>query len=136
MYMHGNKVTRRMDAVDEEWSRWNWRTEGDMMVNGAYFVPSGDGLGAQFALASSVEPRAAGFIDQITRNAGTLPPTMYLPSSNLFIFFFILYHFLLFSNILLKTYQITQNLYIYYPFIYFSSKISFIGKNTAYPFFF
>lgn len=67
-----------MDANDEEWSRWNWRTEGDILVNGAYFVPSGDGLGAEFALASSIEPRSVGFIDQITMNAGTILPTMYV----------------------------------------------------------
>ena len=67
-----------MDAKDEDWARWNWRTEGDIMVNGAYFVPSGDGLGAQFAMASSVEPKSAGFIDQLTMNAGALPPARYV----------------------------------------------------------
>lgn len=68
-----------MDAKDEDWARWNWRTEGDIMVNGAYFVPSGNGLGAQFAMASSVEPKSAGFIDQLTMNAGALLPARYLP---------------------------------------------------------
>ncbi|RVW97648.1 putative pectate lyase 13 [Vitis vinifera] len=72
---NAKEVTRRMDAKDGDWARWNWRTEGDIMVNGAYFVPSGDGLGAQFAMASSVEPKSAGFIDQLTMNAGALPPT-------------------------------------------------------------
>lgn len=25
-----------------EWKSWNWRSEGDLMMNGAYFVESGD----------------------------------------------------------------------------------------------
>lgn len=42
------------------------------MVNGAFFVPSGAGLSAQYARASSVEPKSAALIDQLTMNAGVL----------------------------------------------------------------
>ena len=42
------------------------------MVNGAFFVPSGLGLSAQYAKASSVEPISAGLINQLTMNAGVI----------------------------------------------------------------
>ncbi|XP_010067210.2 probable pectate lyase 5 [Eucalyptus grandis] len=64
------EVTKRVDTEETEWTDWNWRTEGDIMVNGAYFVPSGVGLSAQYSKASSLEPKSAGLIDQLTLNAG------------------------------------------------------------------
>lgn len=69
---NAKEVTRRLDAKGSEWEGWNWRTEGDVMVNGAFFVPSGDGVSAQYSLASSVEPKSAAFIDHLTLNAGVL----------------------------------------------------------------
>ncbi|KAL0310458.1 UNVERIFIED_CONTAM: putative pectate lyase 12 [Sesamum calycinum] len=66
------EVTKREDTNEGEWSDWNWRTDGDIMVNGAFFVPSGEGLGLQYAKASSVEPKSATLIDQLTMNAGVL----------------------------------------------------------------
>lgn len=68
------QVTRRLDADGQEWESWNWRTEGDLMINGAFFVPSGDGVNPQYTLASSMEPKSAAFIDQLTLNAGVLLP--------------------------------------------------------------
>lgn len=59
-----------MDTDEGQWTGWNWRTEGDMMVNGAFFVPSGAGLSTQYAKASSVEPKSAALIDQLTSTAG------------------------------------------------------------------
>lgn len=61
-----------MDTDEGQWTNWNWRTDGDIMVNGAFFVPSGAGLSAQYAKASSVEPKAAGLIEQLTMHAGVL----------------------------------------------------------------
>ena len=40
------------------------------MVNEAYFVASGASLSAQYAKASSVEPKSAAHIEQLTFNAG------------------------------------------------------------------
>ncbi|XP_030450851.1 probable pectate lyase 13 [Syzygium oleosum] len=64
------EVTKRVDTEENHWSDWNWRTEGDIMVNGAFFVPSGVGLSAQYSKASSIEPKSAGLINQLTMNAG------------------------------------------------------------------
>ncbi|KAJ8436162.1 hypothetical protein Cgig2_025329 [Carnegiea gigantea] len=69
---NAKEVTRRLDTKENEWERWNWRTEGDLMANGAFFVPSGDGVNAHYVLASSVEPKSAAFIDQLTLNSGVL----------------------------------------------------------------
>ncbi|KAL2899937.1 putative pectate lyase 13 [Bienertia sinuspersici] len=71
---NAKEVTRRLDAKGEEWESWNWRTEGDLMVNGAFFVPSGDGVNPQYSLASSMDPKPAAYIDQLTLNAGILVP--------------------------------------------------------------
>lgn len=47
------------------------------MVNGAFFVPSGAGLSAQYAKASSVEPKAAVQIDQLTMYSGVFGDPRY-----------------------------------------------------------
>ncbi|CAM9003790.1 unnamed protein product [Rhodiola kirilowii] len=64
------EVTKRVETDEREWAGWNWRTEGDVMVNGAFFVPSGAGAGGMYAKASSIEPKTAALIDQLTMNAG------------------------------------------------------------------
>lgn len=69
--MYFVQVTKRVDTNEGEWASWNWRTEGDLMVNGAFFVPSGPDVSPQYARASSVEPKSAAIIDQLTMNAGS-----------------------------------------------------------------
>lgn len=66
-----------MDTDESEWTSWNWRTDGDIMVNGAFFVPSGIGLSTQYAKASSVDPKNAALIDQLTLNAGVFGDPRY-----------------------------------------------------------
>ncbi|KAL9264722.1 putative pectate lyase 12 [Drosera capensis] len=68
--INAKEVTKRVETDEKDWTDWNWRTEGDIMVNGAFFVPSGDGLGVQYAKATSVEPKSVGLIEQVTMNAG------------------------------------------------------------------
>ncbi|KAL5223865.1 hypothetical protein ABZP36_010504 [Zizania latifolia] len=68
----GVVVTKRVDTEDGRWSGWNWRTEGDMMVNGAFFVPSGEGLEAIYDKASSTDPKSSALVDQLTAGAGVL----------------------------------------------------------------
>lgn len=67
---NAKEVTKRVDTDEGQWSDWNWRTDGDIMVNGAFFVPSGPGLSAQYAKASSVEPKSSSLVTQLTMNAG------------------------------------------------------------------
>lgn len=66
------KVTKRVETAQEHWRGWNWRSEGDILVNGAFFVASGEGLELKYEKAYSVEPKSAGLIDQLTMNSGVL----------------------------------------------------------------
>ncbi|KAI4384388.1 hypothetical protein MLD38_002553 [Melastoma candidum] len=66
------EVTKRVDTDESQWANWNWRSEGDVMVNGAFFVPSGAGVSAQYSKASSVDPKSAALVDQLTMNAGVI----------------------------------------------------------------
>ncbi|KAI3957349.1 hypothetical protein MKW98_003070 [Papaver atlanticum] len=67
---NAKEVTKRVDTG--EWADWDWRSEGDIMVNGAFFIPSGGGAGRSYAKASSVEPKSSALIEQLTMNAGVL----------------------------------------------------------------
>lgn len=60
------------------------------MVNGAFFVPSGDGVSPAYARATSVQPKAAAIIDQLTVNAGVFGDPRY-------------YNYIIYSNIASST---------------------------------
>lgn len=66
------QVTKRVDTGEGEWRGWNWRSDGDIMVNGAYFVTSGAGVEVKYEKAYSVEPKSAVLIDQLVMHAGAL----------------------------------------------------------------
>jgi len=65
-------VTKRVETPDGDWKGWNWRSEGDILVNGAFFVASGEGAEMRYEKAYSVEPKSASFITQITFHSGVL----------------------------------------------------------------
>jgi len=87
------QVTKRVDTAEGQWAGWNWRTEGDMMVNGAFFVPSGEGLEDIYDKASSTDPKSSALVDVLTQNAGVFGDPRYVrwitsPSPReLFLFF-------------------------------------------------
>ncbi|KAF4370972.1 hypothetical protein F8388_002865 [Cannabis sativa] len=69
---NAKEVTKRVETGEGEWRSWNWRSEGDIMVNGAYFVASGEGVEVKYEKAYSVEPKSAVLIDMLTLHAGPL----------------------------------------------------------------
>ncbi|KAL5538407.1 hypothetical protein UlMin_044126 [Ulmus minor] len=69
---NAKEVTKRVETGEGEWKSWNWRSEGDLMVNGAYFVASGEGVEVKYEKAYSVEPKSAVLIDMLTLHAGPL----------------------------------------------------------------
>ncbi|XP_022870428.1 probable pectate lyase 12, partial [Olea europaea var. sylvestris] len=77
---NAKEVTKRVDTEEEKWRDWNWRSEGDVMVNGAYFVASGQGVEVKYEKAYSVEPKSAAYIDQLVMNAGVLTSRSFLLS--------------------------------------------------------
>ncbi|XP_073280791.1 probable pectate lyase 5 [Primulina huaijiensis] len=66
------EVTKHEDAPESEWKNWNWRTEGDLMLNGAFFTTSGAGASSNYAKASSLGARPSSMISSITGRAGAL----------------------------------------------------------------
>ncbi|KAL6002087.1 hypothetical protein ACLOJK_037535 [Asimina triloba] len=66
------EVTKRVETAEGYWKNWNWRSEGDMMLNGAYFTPSGAGASASYARASSLGAKSSSMVAAITTGAGPL----------------------------------------------------------------
>lgn len=69
---NAKEVTKRVDTEEGKWRGWNWRSEGDMMVNGAFFVASGEGVEVKYEKAYSIEPKSADHIDLLIMHAGVL----------------------------------------------------------------
>ncbi|KAI4365735.1 hypothetical protein MLD38_021698 [Melastoma candidum] len=66
------EVTKRVDTWSGIWKGWNWRSEGDLMLNGAFFTPSGRGAAANYARASSLGAMPSSLVGTITSAAGAL----------------------------------------------------------------
>nr|CAD1820956.1 unnamed protein product [Ananas comosus var. bracteatus] len=66
------EVTKRVETEESVWKSWNWRSEGDLMLNGAYFTPSGAGASASYSRASSLGARPSDMVGDITSGAGVL----------------------------------------------------------------
>ncbi|KAI5599721.1 hypothetical protein POPTR_002G238800v4 [Populus trichocarpa] len=66
------EVTKRVETNAGVWKHWNWRSEGDLLLNGAYFTASGAGAAASYARASSLGAKSSSMVGDITSNAGAL----------------------------------------------------------------
>ncbi|KAI3706206.1 hypothetical protein L6452_23797 [Arctium lappa] len=66
------EVTKRVDSDSRQWHGWNWRSEGDLLLNGAYFIPSGAGAAASYARASSLGAKPSAMVGTLTAGAGVL----------------------------------------------------------------
>ncbi|GAA0166081.1 lyase [Lithospermum erythrorhizon] len=66
------QVTKHEDAPESAWRNWNWRSEGDLMLNGAYFLRSGAGATNAYARASSLSARPYSLVSALTTTAGAL----------------------------------------------------------------
>lgn len=62
----------RMDTAESKWETWDWRSEGDLFVNGAFFVPSGAGASSNYQKAATVGPKSSALVGILTANAGAL----------------------------------------------------------------
>ncbi|KAF5784807.1 putative pectate lyase [Helianthus annuus] len=68
---NAKEVTHRVITAGR-WRHWNWRSEGDLMLNGAYFTPSGKGAAASYARASSLSAKPSSFVGSLTSGSGAL----------------------------------------------------------------
>ncbi|KAL8143830.1 hypothetical protein V2J09_016862 [Rumex salicifolius] len=66
------EVTKRVDTNHWVWKRWNWRSDGDLLLNGAYFTPSGRGAGSSYARASSLAAKPSTWVGSLTKDSGAL----------------------------------------------------------------
>ncbi|THU55011.1 hypothetical protein C4D60_Mb11t02080 [Musa balbisiana] len=66
------EVTKRVDTDSSVWKSWNWRSDGDLLLNGAYFTTSGGGASGSYAKASSLGAKSSSMVGSITTDAGAL----------------------------------------------------------------
>ncbi|CAH9082029.1 unnamed protein product [Cuscuta epithymum] len=68
------EVTHRASGTPEEWRQWTWRSEGDVFMNGAFFVESGDPkfTSKHAKLYDGIRPFKGEEVTWITRFAGAL----------------------------------------------------------------
>ncbi|CAN8277471.1 unnamed protein product [Cochlearia groenlandica] len=68
------EVTKHEDAPESEWNNWNWRSEGDLMLNGAFFRLSGAGptKSSSYSRASSLSARPSSHVGEMTIASGAL----------------------------------------------------------------
>lgn len=68
------QVTKREYTPDNVWKSWNWRSEGDLLMNGAFFVQSGD---PQFTSKhpqyfDGIKPASGSYVRSMTKYSGAL----------------------------------------------------------------
>lgn len=68
------KVTKRdYNAPESEWKSWTWRSEGDLMMNGAFFVKSGNpSKNRKFNRRDLIKAKPGTFVTRLTRFSGSL----------------------------------------------------------------
>ena len=66
------QVTKRDYATKEEWSKWTWRSENDLMMNGAFFVQSGQPRNKSPNKKFMIKAKPGAVATRMTRFAGAL----------------------------------------------------------------
>ncbi|KAF8010848.1 hypothetical protein BT93_J1482 [Corymbia citriodora subsp. variegata] len=70
--MAAKEVTKRDYATPDVWHSWTWRSQGDLMMNGAFFVQSGRPLAKKFGKRDMIKAKPGTFVTRLTRFSGTL----------------------------------------------------------------
>lgn len=68
------EVTKRDYALESEWQNWVWKSEGDLMMNGAFFVESGNPTteSLSFSKLDMIKAKPGSFVTRLTRYAGAI----------------------------------------------------------------
>ncbi|GLT31045.1 hypothetical protein SLA2020_058110 [Shorea laevis] len=66
------EVTKREVSDVAEWKNWNWRSDGDLMLNGAFFTASGQEAPESYVRASSMVAKPASILTTTSPSAGAL----------------------------------------------------------------
>ncbi|CAK9172202.1 unnamed protein product [Ilex paraguariensis] len=74
------QVTKRDYAMESEWKDWQWRSEGDKFINGAFFVESGPPLkDSPSSGQKMIKHKPGSYAGRLTRYAGRLKCTVGQP---------------------------------------------------------
>ena len=73
------QVTKRENSESSEWQSWNWRSDEDLMLNGAFFTPSGQETPASYIRATSMVARPASHLINTPPSAGVLDCQIGIP---------------------------------------------------------
>ncbi|RVW91186.1 hypothetical protein VitviT2T_026097 [Vitis vinifera] len=65
------EVTKRDYSPESVWKSWTWRSQGDLMMNGAFFVESGD-PNFDFSNKYVIRAKPGAFVTRLTRFSGAL----------------------------------------------------------------
>jgi len=66
------EVTKRDYATEDVWKQWTWRSEGDLMQNGAFFRESGSPNTKSFHRKDFIKAKPGTWVRRLTRFAGPL----------------------------------------------------------------
>lgn len=64
-------MTKRGYTPENEWKSWNWRSEGDLLLNGAFFVESGSKIN-NLSKKDMIPAKPGTSVARLTRFAGAL----------------------------------------------------------------
>ncbi|XP_073134831.1 pectate lyase-like isoform X2 [Henckelia pumila] len=73
--LYVKEVTKRDYAPKSEWMKWQWRSEGDLFTNGAFFTESGPPIKYTrnpLTQRNTINFRPGSFVGRLTRFAGAL----------------------------------------------------------------
>ncbi|KAG0455941.1 hypothetical protein HPP92_023729 [Vanilla planifolia] len=66
------EVTKRDYAPESVWRSWTWRSEGDLLMNGAFFVESGPAFVRKYTKHEMIKAKPGTFVRRLTRFSGSL----------------------------------------------------------------
>ncbi|KAI4983808.1 hypothetical protein ZWY2020_025674 [Hordeum vulgare] len=70
--MAAKQVTKRDYAPEAVWKNWVWRSEGDLMMNNAFFQTSGGQISQKLNGKDLIKPKPGEYVTRLTRFSGTL----------------------------------------------------------------
>ncbi|KAK4780900.1 hypothetical protein SAY87_017006 [Trapa incisa] len=66
-----DEVTKRDYTPESVWKSWNWRSDGDLLLNGAFFVQSGSPY-TRMNKKDVIKAKPGSFVPRLTRFSGAV----------------------------------------------------------------
>ncbi|KAJ3694044.1 hypothetical protein LUZ60_009524 [Juncus effusus] len=66
------EITKRDYATEAEWKNWVWKSQGDLMQNGAVFTQSGGQNERKYSKLQFIKSKPGTFVTRLTRFSGAL----------------------------------------------------------------